>query len=122
MQTQRHLDFMFKGIFSGPLQGKLPAHVVGIEADFAFESLGAGLTKPAAGFNYLRFESGFSRIGELVCSAVRVYRQCIEAHLAANPACEAVDLVGFSAGGLLSWIILSMIPSASSPWKLTSLS
>lgn len=123
MQTQRHLKFMHQGILGGkPPASNLPMAVLGVEADFAFENLGAGLTKPQAGFNYLRFGTLFGRLGELILSAARVYWQCIDAHLAAHPECKVVDLVGFSAGGLLSWIIFMMAPQSPQAWRFSTLS
>mmetsp|Transcript_57647 Transcript_57647/g.106065 ORF Transcript_57647/g.106065 Transcript_57647/m.106065 type:complete len:595 (+) Transcript_57647:63-1847(+) len=123
MQTARHLQFMNGGILGvKPLESKLSTAVLGVEADFSFESMGAGLSKPQAGFNYLRFTTIFGRIGELILSAARVYWQCIDAHVAAHPECQEVDLVGFSAGGLLTWIIFLMAEQSPKAWRFSTLS
>lgn len=120
MQKKNHLDYMHAGIF-GPDELGDDVEIVGVEADFAYEQLGAGLTKPAKGFNYLRFESFIVRLGEIVLSAARVYRQCIEPRMASSPKSRALDLIGFSAGGLLSWILLWMMPVKADPWRLQNL-
>jgi len=125
LQTERHLKFMHMGAGLNELTppSGCGMEMLGVEADFAYEALASGLTKPAVGFGYVRFEGCFARFGEYVLSAARIYQQCIERHLNEHPTgCPVdVDLYGFSAGGMLAWLLLCMMPLAARQIRLRTL-
>jgi len=123
LQTARHLKYMCMG---ANLNNMPPPpcglEIIGVEADFAHESIAAGLEKPVPGFNYVRFEGCFSRFGEYVLSASRVWHQCLDAHLKKHPKGCDVDLFGFSAGSMLAWLLLCMAPASGGGLRLRTLS
>lgn len=114
LQTVKHLRYMAFGADLEHITARPgeELHITGIEADFAHEEVAMGLGRPMAGYSFLRCEGCFSRLGEYAISAARAQRQCLDVFAAAHQSSRSVDLVGFSAGAMVAWLLLCLMPTA----------
>jgi len=116
MNTMKQNDFMHACIFKMGALSADSATVVGVEFDYRHHGWG-----DLNGYSCERPEQIISRQGEIVLQAVRVYRQCIEAHIASNPKCKIVDIIAFSSGAYLAYILLCLASTKAEPFRIGTL-